>query len=60
MKGNTAAHAEQFDALFLVVLAIINQLDEGMEARLDRVRESAVVIAPVGSSLVAIPFRLGR
>src|SRR5580704_9973496 len=57
MQDHAFAHAEQIDAFFATVFAVIDPLhSEGIAERLDRLMERDAMDTPVGGGLVIIPF----
>ena len=57
MQDHAFAHAEQIDAFFAMVIAVIDPLhSEGIAESLDRLVEGDAMGTPVGGGLVIIPF----
>lgn len=57
MQDHAFAHAEQIDAFFTIVFALVDPLDPNEIAeRLDGVVEADTMRTPIGGGLVIIPF----
>jgi hypothetical protein len=61
MKKHSVAHADQIDALFYVIFAIIDAFHrERIAEGQDSVVKADPVIAPIGRRLVVVPFKCRR
>jgi hypothetical protein len=61
MGEDTVTHADQIDALFPIVFATVDMFhSEGIEEGLGCLMERQAMLAPIGGSLVFVPFKFRR